>query len=299
MGFEMIRPDQFGWDRLLAFTPPRAHILGHERRPDVVFHTMFEATPMPENWVDILNQTDHVWTPSQWCAELFREQGVKSNIVVAGYGYDPEKFRPVDRRRRTEPLKVLIWADVMVSRKNLMKSLQVFMKAGLENATLEIKINDPLFHHPAFADEDDKPMENITCITEKMDQKELFEWLGYGDVLIYLSGGEGYGLQPLEAMATALPVIAMPVTGMREYMNESNVLCVEHQGLTPAPSLTAIYRQPTFTYNPDIESAVGWLHWVADNRDTAAEFGQHGYQTIRHLTWECAAHRAADVLRTL
>ena len=299
MGVEILPHDQYGWDRMVIYSPPRATYLGQTPRPDVIYHTMYEARPVPESWVHILNSVGLVWTPSQWCADVFAEHGVKTPMMVAGYGYDQALFTPVNRKGRHGPLKVLVWADVVVSRKRVLRSMEVFARADIPGATLEIKLNDPFFTGVAVTNEDGSPADNVRLLTQPMNRKELVQWLEQGDVLLYLSGGEGFGLQPMEAMATGLPVIAMRQSGHLEYMVEGSVLEVPSLGFEPAPSLTAIYKEPAFIYSADLDAAVAHLQWVAANRDAAAVQGMVGYEAVRHRTWEWAAQCVADQFLSL
>ena len=295
-GETVLAPDEDGWDRLIIFSPPRAPYVGRSFRPDVVYHTMFEAEPVPDHWISILNRVGLVWTPSAWCKTLFREAGVDRPIIVAGYGYDPERFPLFDRQGRDTPLKVLIWGDVLVSRKRVLQAIQAFVDADLPSATLEVKINDSFFRNIPIVNGHGDPYPNIAFFTQPFSHKELLAWLNGGDVLLYLSGGEGFGLQPMEAMATGLPVIAMRETGMTEYMTDGSVLAVPSLGLDTAPSFTAIYNAPMRIHTPDMDAVIQHLWWVHQNRALAVAQGMRGYEAVRHRTWEWAARQAVAEL---
>ena len=298
LGVTLLPHDSFGWDWLIAYSPPRATYVGPSYRPDMILHTMYEARPVPQAWVDIMNRVGRVWVPSQWCYDLFREYGVHAPMFTAGYGYDPDLYQPIDRTGRTSPLKVLVWADVMVSRKRVMRSIETFLEADIPGATLEVKINDSFFRNAPVLREDGSVAENIRLISQPLSREELVRWLEAGDVLLYLSGGEGFGLQPMEAMATGLPVIAMRQSGMTEFMTPGSVLEVPSLGLETAPSLTAIHKEPVYVYEPDLDAAIAHLRWAAANRDALAVQGMAGYEAVKHRTWEWATRHVVAQLES-
>lgn len=296
-GVEMLNVDQFGWDLIVSVSPPRAFVVGpYDHRPDLVLHTMFEAEPVPPNWIDVMNRAGLIWSPSRYCAALFAAYGVRTPICVSGYGFDPLTFQPVSRKARDSKLKVIVWGDNLASRKNLLAAIQTYMWADLPDAELDIKINDSTFQGRITAKEDGVERQDIRVITSPMPRHELIEWLERADVLIYLSGGEGYGCIPLEAMAMGLPVIAMRNTGMIDYMQPDCILEVPSKGRMLARTLHAVHKIPMTIEQPDIEAAVTHLRWVAANRDAADALGQRAAASVAHLTWEAAAKNAYTLL---
>lgn len=295
-GVSLLPSTAFGWDAMVICAPPNALYLGPELRPDVIYHTMFEANPVPPGWVDVLNRVGLVWVPSYDSLALFEFAGVTTPIVVGGYGVDPTLFPAISRKGRSGPLRVLAWGDHLISRKNLLKTIQVFLEAELEDATLEVKVNDNLFANGVWATGDQGVHTNVRIITETMRRDELVDWLHSGDVLIYLSGGEGFGLIPLEAMATGLPVICAFHTGMREYLTKETALLVPSRGRMPAPTLTAGYGVPMTIEQPDWDIARDLLRWCYVNREEAAAIGERAAAHAATFTWNRACDRAAEIV---
>ena len=90
------------WDALICVATPARFTIGLDLVPrrDIVFHTMFEAQPLPPGWIDVLNCAGMLWVPSKYSADLFHEAGVKTPTFIAGYGVAHREYTYIDRRQR-------------------------------------------------------------------------------------------------------------------------------------------------------------------------------------------------------
>lgn len=284
----------FGYDLSVVVGLPWSWLIGPDIRRDLVFHTMYEASPAPPDWVDVMNRSRGVWAPSQWVADLFVESGVRRPVLVGGYGVDTAIFRPVSRRGRSGPFRVLAWGRGLISRKNLLTAAKVFAAANLPDAVLEIKVN---------ADDtaaQDGPMPGLDNVfVRKVDWSTfaLVSWLHAGDALLYLSSGEGFGLMPLEAMATGLPVICAANTGMLDYLSEETALLVPCTAMQQAPLYQARFRHDAWFHQPDFDAAVEQLRWAYAHREDAYALGERAAAVVeRDWTWRKAGDRAMTLL---
>lgn len=292
------------WDALICVATPARFTIGLDLVPrrDVVFHTMFEAEPLPPGWVEVLNCAGLIWTPSQYSADLFTEAGVTVPKLVAGYGVNHDEYTYLDRREReTErgaPMKFLLWADTMFSRKNVVKTVRAFIDAGLPNAELEVKLHSfaGMNAGTMFSDGKGRPLANISIHTGSWPRKKLVTWLKSGDCGIYLSGGEGFGLMPLEAMATGLPMIVANNTGMLEYLKPGNHLPVACPKMVKDMTYTLGYGYDAFTRDPDYEQAVEQIRWAYNHRDQLHQIGDAGMEESLRWEWVAQTKKAADAL---
>jgi glycosyltransferase involved in cell wall biosynthesis len=159
---------------------------------------------------------------------------------------------------------------------------------------LEIKVN---------ADDQaaqDGPMPGLdNVIVRKADWSAftLVSWLQSGDALLYLSSGEGFGLMPLEAMATGLPVICAANTGMLDYLTEDTALLVPCTDLRQAPLYRARFRHDAWFHQPDFDAAVEHLRWAYAHREDAYALGERAAAVVeRDWTWRKAGDRAMTLL---
>lgn len=288
------------WDALIAVCTPTRWSLGCslQPRPDLVYHTMFEGSPLPPGWVENMNCAGLIWTPSQFCADLFKESGVTTPIIKAGYGVDHDSYREVSRRGRKGPMKFIIWADSLISRKNVMMAVRSFIEAGLPDAELEVKLHSfaGMGANSAFADKNGNPLANISIHTGPWPRHKLVKWLQSADCGIYLSGGEGFGLMPLEAMATGLPMIVADNTGMREYLSPENAYLVPCPTTRLEPTYTIGYGYNCTMSVPDQEAAVAAIRQVYANREAAYEMGERGADESRKWVWADESRKAYEAI---
>jgi len=206
-GAELLAEYRVDWDSLIVVHPPtRGYLTGPHPRPDVIFHTMVETPRLPSMWRETINRTGATWVPSLFCEQVFRDGGVTVPIIRTGYAVEGI---PIRREERDAPFRVLAWGDSLASRKNILLAIQAFIDANLPDATLDVKLNLGDYPIPSatWVDSSGKEYPNIRVCHAQWPRTTVIDWLRSGDVGIYLSGGEGYGLMPKEMMATGLPVV--------------------------------------------------------------------------------------------
>lgn len=291
-GAHMIGHDEFGWDVAVCVTPPRSVLVGREKhREDLIFHTMFEASPMPEHWPSLLNKIGLIWVPSDWVKELFIANGVTTPIFKVGYAVDKNIYVPQKRVLRDDPFRVLIWGDSLSSRKNVTEAIKTFLRADLPNAECYVKVSDGIAPKGTIS-YNGVPKPNVHVNSESWNRFELVQWLQSGDVGMYLSGGEGYGLMPQEAMATGLPMIVANNTGMQEYVNPGNAMLVDCPTIERCETMSQVFNAEFFTAKPDYDMAVDLLRYAYHNREKIYDLGMKASAEVTISTWDDKALEA-------
>lgn len=186
-------------------------------RPDIELYrgrglfayTMWESDRLPISWVDALNHTDGVIVPSQYCAEVFRSNGVLTPLRVIPHGVDPDVYSPVARPDRET------FTTLMVGTVEPRKHVDVGVRAWHEafgddmSARLIIKARNGEKGLHGFHAGDD---ERISVVSETEPTRGIMHWYQEADVLLAL-GSEGFGLPSIEALATGLPIVALNSEG--------------------------------------------------------------------------------------
>lgn len=299
-GAAMVPLTATNWDVTVGMGWPAAWIVGQNGpRRDLVWHTMFEATPFPPGWAQVINRSAGLWAPSQWVADRFVEAGVTVPVMVSGYGIDTKVFSPPaeDRANRDGPFKVIAWARGLVSRKNLLMAVKAFCAADLGDAVLEVKVN--LDDEMTTDGMGVKGRDDVRFIKQDWTSHKLAGWLAGADVMLYLSSGEGFGLMPLEAMACGTPVICAANTGMLEYLTPSNSLMVPCPTMAPVESLGMSTGEARMGYQPDFDAAVAHLRWAYDHRIELGDIGKTASQDAATWTWDRAGQSALAGLRRI
>ena len=111
-------------------------------------------------------------------------------------------------------------------------------------------------------------------------------------MLLYLSGGEGYGLMPLESMACGTPVIAPIHTGMADYLTPANTLEVPTVGMEESPTYDFRFGYKAFQRLPDGDAVIERLRWAYFNHDALTALGTRAAADAATLTWDRAGEQA-------
>lgn len=195
----------------INFTQPH-HFKFHKGQYQIGY-TPWESTSMRPDWVERFNLCDEVWTTSEWCAQVFKDNGITKPIYVYKHGIE-DFWKPKKRiLREGQPLKFLHIGEP-APRKDAQVAVETFAKLFGNNPNYHLTIkahhyNTTRVYGPnnEFGSPE-QVYNNITLITEEYTEDELLSLYYNHHVLIYPSWGEGFGFIPLQGLATGMPVIS-------------------------------------------------------------------------------------------
>jgi glycosyltransferase involved in cell wall biosynthesis len=126
-----------------------------------------------------------------------------------------------------------------------------------------------------------------------MSEQQLADWYADLDCFVSLSTSEGWGLMPLQAMATGRACIAIPFGGHREYFSH-------HVGLPARFSLTPAgynYEGGGVWAMPEREHVIELMRYVYSNRSQVLRMGRRAAKYARKFSWARSNKELAGVLR--
>jgi len=185
-----------------------------------ISYTPWESTKIPNSWKEKMLACDEIWTTSEWCGNVFEDNGFK-DVKVYPHGIS-EIWKPL-KRRSSDVIKFLHIGEPAPRKAGQM----------VVDAFTQLYGNDPSYSLTIKAYKDnttriynnylDKEIiglpniiyNNIFIITEDLSESQLLELYYNHDVLIYPSYGEGFGFIPLQALATGMPTIC--TSGWADY----------------------------------------------------------------------------------
>ena len=157
---------------------------------------------------------DDFWTPGVMGETAARNYGVPDEkIYLFPHGVDGSVFSATPRGGGSE-IKFL-HMDSGSGRRRAYLAIQCFRDAFQGNPNYELTL-----HYKGGNDHSDWTHENvlntggewiernIRCINKTLTSHELVAVMHFHDVLLYPSEGEGFGLIPLQALATGMPIIS-------------------------------------------------------------------------------------------
>jgi len=174
-------------------------------------YTPWESTVIPESWKENINACDEFWTTSQWCKDVYENNGFKVSNVFP-HGIDP--IWSPKKREKNNVIKFLHVGEP-AERKGGQDTVNAFIKVfgNNPNYTLTIKA-----HKSSVLRVYDKegsilglPHEmysNIKLDERDLEDNELVDLYHQHDIMIYPTYGEGFGFIPFQALATGMPVIS-------------------------------------------------------------------------------------------
>ena len=258
-----------------------------------------ETDRIAPDWVEVCNRLHLVIVPSTFCRTAFLESGVNVPVMVVPHGLEPE-YRPYKEKTRSTPFVFYntCFASSHLDRKSVEELVRAFLRAFGSDGTkcvlrLRTEISRQLIdirlrHDFGRAIQLDPlvgiGVERFACI--------------YSDVhcTVHPSKGEGFGLIPLQSIACETPVIAPAVTGMADYLNESNALCLRTSGR--AAGRGAGNQAGTF-YGVDEDHLVELLRRVYLSwEDEYAKVRRAAPSVRERYHWDTVLSSFVDVIRT-
>lgn len=201
--------------------------LQYSQSPKNIIFSMFETTKYPEFWGEWWAKADKCVVPSKFCADVLQAQfGLQGEVVPLGY--EPEKFYYLERERGDQSPFTFLHFDAFKYRKGWDIVLNAFEAEFGEDEDVRLIFKTTVDKTMNLSEY--KRIEVIKAIYSLDDLRELMQ---RSDCFVFPSRGEGFGLTPLECMATGMPIIVPNHTGMREYFDESLMHDLEWEKITP------------------------------------------------------------------
>ena len=181
-----------------------------------ILYTMWEAEDLPSSMGEAIATADYVIVPSVNSKNVIKKAGISVPTYVCHQAVDTDFYEFRVRQHLNQKVRYL-WVGAPNIRKGFDLAVRAFHFAfhGVD-ANVELYIKSSFFKREGEITRLDRNRAIID--TRNLSLEGLRELYYSAHVFFFPSRGEGAGLTPLEAMATGLPVIAPPYTGMKDYM---------------------------------------------------------------------------------
>ena len=181
--------------------------------------------------------------------------------------HDPARLMAV-REKYQLPDRFLLF----VGRLNVRKNIENLLKALplLHEKEISLVIVGQADRKTPHLDNNltNQDIRNRTHLAGAMSDEELVLTYSLASIFCFPSFAEGFGLPPLEAMASGIPVIVSDTTALAEVCGNAAVFINPHQ-----PS-----------------SIAGAINGLLENESLYADKKNQGLQRAREFTWEKSAH---------
>lgn len=193
-----------------------------------ICYTMLESTRIPAEWVTILNEYfDLACVPDPFLEKVFKDSGVTIPVFTLPLGLNLKPFLEKPIKNAYHDVFRFGCMGFLDDRKNQKKLILAFDKAFKDNPNVELLI------HARRADrsyEKDilqtlKQLNNPKIIYQKecLDNKNYLSFFQSLDMLVNVSKGEGFSIQPREALALGIPVLLSDNTAQTSIIKQAVV----------------------------------------------------------------------------
>lgn len=260
--------------------------------PYRIIFTMFESTKIPDDWKEYLLEADKVIVPSKWCQKVFKDAGVESDIIPLGY--DDSVYTYFQRRKRKT--FTFVHYNAFNLRKGFLELFEAFTREfkPTENVRLVLKTTSNTV--PSAMPINPAQYPNIEIIFGKKTEGELVDILNAGDCFVFPSRGEGFGLTPIEAMATGLPVIVPNAHGISEYFDKRYMYPVKGES---CPATYSAYKNQDVgtMFKCDVKHLQKQMRYVFEHQKEAREKGKKASEYVKRYTWSKTAEQLNTILK--
>jgi glycosyltransferase involved in cell wall biosynthesis len=257
--------------------------------------TMFESDKIPEDWPEYLQMAEEVIVPSKWCADVFAKSGINATVVPLGYNDRAFQFidrpLPVDNQ---QPFTFIHYSSFNI-RKGFSEVLKAFTEEFKTNepAKLILKTTERKQLIPVLPSQ----YPNIEVITDHVTEAELSAILGRAHCMVYPSRGEGFGITPLEAMATGLPAIVPNAHGISEYFNANYILEVKADERCPGLYGSFKGQDVGQMVVCDVADLRKQMRYAFNHQEEMKKLGRDASEYVKKYTYRETAARLAEIIK--
>ena len=243
--------------------------------------TYLEATRAWDWWIPTMKTFDEIWVGNQFSADAVANSGVETPTFIFELGID-DMWKPFKRGGRDKIRFLHVDSDSPRKRADLVEKAFTTLFKDRNDVTLTLK------HHGGaersvmdlFKAEDPSGT-NITRIYRTLSQSDMVKLYHDHDILVYPTEGEGFGLIPLQALATGMPTISTSRwCSYEKYLGdniiESTLGRTQHTGYHTGDVIL-----------PDFDSTVELMRNAVDNFDAQCDYYyKQAPVVIKEYNWQ-------------
>jgi len=282
----------------ISFVQPPNYKFGKNQYK--IGYTPWESTDVFDNWRNPLkNSIDELWTTSALCAEIFKKHTDKP-VFVYEHGIE-DTWVPIKREKSaSRPFRFLHIGEPYL-RKDAQMVVDAFVSLFGDNPNYELvlkcsRINTTRIFDPVTGKVQGSPgafYPNIKTIESFLSDEQMIGLYDLCDAFVYPSWGEGFGFNPLQAMAKGIPAIC--TSAWASY--EKYITAPLDSSWFPSP-WPAIH--PGEMLKPNYEQLKFYMKDVADNYEKYSNLAyKNAFLIHKDYNWEKVTKPAIQRLQEI
>lgn len=237
----------------------------------------FETTKIPDSWVLKLNRFDAVFVPCKQNMEMMVDSGVRVPVELLHWGVNQEMFYPL---KRDNEIFTFGHMGALSNRKGTDLLIEAFAAAFPRSQKDVRLLCKTSFNHFTFASLDERVQIDFLA---RPHQELLDTFFAKTDCFVFPTRGEGFGLTPLEAMATGIPAIVTGWSGPLEYMRDEFGWLIDYKMVKATSFDKVVYREDCgFWAEPDFDDLVFKMRYAYANQDEVKKKGRMAAQYVKN-----------------
>lgn len=240
-----------------------------------------------EQTLRALKENDLVITVSDRLKEEAEKMHPELAAKTVYNGFDPEKFRPMDRLEARKRLglnreqKILLFVGNLYPVKGVSYLLEAFSRIRQESRDIHLYLigDGPLRPRLENQAEESGLSEAVTFLGKK-PYAEIPDWINSADVMVLTSLSEGLPSILLESMGCGRPMVATDVGGIKEILQDG--------------------KTGFLVLAKDVDKIAGCLRKILiDDPSLIATMGKNALDASRALTWSENARTTLQIYTSL
>jgi glycosyltransferase involved in cell wall biosynthesis len=252
-----------------------------QKGPYKIGYHPWESTNLIHGWSDIMNRCDEIWTPSPLIAQWYAERN-NINVPIFVYEHGVEhSWAPREREGRDKHgLFKFLHLGAEAARKGEREAREAFRLAFPNHRDEGVQLT---FKVISGWNGVTIPINGILTVNRRMRLPDLQEMFYDHQAYLYPSWGEGFGLTPLQAMATGMPTITLPGWAPYQRFIDPN-LSVGHT-LEAGPNWDDIH--PGKMLKPKLDDVVDAMRYTYDNyKEVSAKAMETAPKVHEEYDWD-------------
>ena len=285
-------------DISIAFVQPdKFNFMPNQYR---IGYTPWESTGIFDSWKRPLTEgIDELWTTSPWCAEIFKQHTDKP-IFVYEHGIEDEWIPTKRVTDESRPFRFLHIGEPAF-RKDAQMVVDAFIALYGNNPNYELILKCSGMNTTRIFDKKtglvkgspEAFYKNIKVIESYITTEQINGLYDLCDVFVYPSWGEGFGFNPLQAMAKGIPTIC--TSGWATYAKYITMPIDSEWHDSPWPSI-----HPGLLLKPDYAQLKLYMEDVVDDYNYYASLAyKNAFLIHKDYNWEKVSKPAIKRLKEI
>lgn len=274
-----LNPDDTDPAHVACWVTVPTHATGWFEGQYATLLTMWESTRLPEGFRESLHNFDQLLVPSEQNLELFSRY--HPNVHKLPLGVDSSEWHY--RKRKTPTNRFVFLHGGSGARKGPDVVFEAFRKV-FKTWPSDMPVPTLIFKSPKPCEYVGDRIEHIGGKISDQAEQDLY---GMAHCYVQPSRGEGWGLQPLQAIAQGLPTILTGAHGHAEFSHLGYGISAE-----PKPSDYFIFGNAGDWWEPSLDELCQQMEYVYYHYDEACAFAEQASAVCHsQFTWERTADR--------